>query len=91
MNEVKRTVSVEMPLATYEAIEQLAQERGISTADLMASLAETQAKILSDSRAFFASGKREADMQAARDILSRPGGKPPQEGDELPDGWSAAE
>lgn len=76
------TVPVRLPSSLKAAIEKLAAEEGISVNQFLVSAASEKLGAMQTAAAFFAERKGKGDRDAAIRILTRPGGEPPQPGDE---------
>jgi hypothetical protein len=65
------------------AVEKLAKEEGVSLNQFVATAVAEKLTAMNTAN-FFADRKNRADFDAFRHILTRTGGQPPREGDDLP-------
>ena len=79
-----RTYPLRMPKSLKEAVERLSKEDQTSMNQFVTTAVAEKVSALQTAR-FFADRKARADFKAFDKILKRKGGKPPREGDELPD------
>ena len=75
------TYPLRMPRSIKAAAEQLAKAEGVSLNQLVATAVAEKLAVL-NTAAFFAERRDRADLAAFRRIVTRPGGQPPQVGDE---------
>ncbi len=75
------TYPLRLPRSIKAAAEQLAKAEGVSLNQLVATAVAEKLAAL-NTAAFFAERRGRADLAALRRILTRPGGQPPQAGDE---------
>ena len=81
MTETK-TYPLRLPRSVKDAVTQLARDEGVSVNQFIAT-AVAEKLMAMKTAAFFAERRERADLEAFRRILGRPGGQPPQAGDEL--------
>lgn len=77
------TYPLRLPRSVKAAVEKLAKEEGISLNQFVATAVAEKLAAMNTAN-FFADRKNRADFEAFRRILTRDGGSPPREGDELP-------
>jgi hypothetical protein len=75
------TYPLRLPRSIKAAAEQLAKAEGVSLNQLVATAVAEKLAVL-NTAAFFAERRDRADLAAFRRIVTRPGGQPPQAGDE---------
>ena len=76
-----------LPNGIKEAVAQYAAQEGISMNQFIA-LAVAEKLSALDTAEFFRVRAARANMDAFWEIMSRPGGAPPREGDVLPEGYT---
>ena len=79
------TFSLRLPVSLKAAVEKLAAADGTSMNQFLVMAAAEKLTAIQTTEAFFPAGKGRGDRDAAILFLTRPGGEPPQSGDELPD------
>lgn len=77
------TYPLRLPRSVKMAVEKLAKEEGVSLNQFVATAVAEKLTAMNTAN-FFADRKSRADFEAFRSILTRDGGQPPREGDELP-------
>ncbi|MEO3690548.1 pilus assembly protein HicB [Roseateles paludis] len=76
------TYPLRLPRSVKAAAEQLARDEGISLNQLVATAVAEKLAVMRTA-AFFAERRERADPAALRALLTRQGGVPPREGDEI--------
>ncbi|PZN75333.1 MAG: toxin-antitoxin system HicB family antitoxin [Candidatus Methylumidiphilus alinenensis] len=76
------TYPLRLPTSVKSAAEKLAKEEGISLNQFVATAVAEKLSAMSTA-AFFAERSERADFEAFRAILTRQGGEPPGDGDEI--------
>jgi len=79
------TFSLRLPVSLKSAVEKLAAADGTSMNQFLVMAAAEKLTAIQTTEAFFAVRKGRANRDAAIRFLTRPGGEPPQAGDELPE------
>ena len=77
------TYPLRLPRSLKEAVERLSREDQTSMNQFVATAVAEKVSALETAR-FFTDRKARADFKAFDKIMSRRGGKPPREGDEMP-------
>ena len=80
------TYALRLPKSIKAAAEELSKADGTSLNQFVATAVAEKIAVMK-TVAFFEERRQRATGTALLDLLSRPGGEPPREGDELPDGW----
>ncbi len=78
------TYPLRLPRSLKEAVERLSRQDGTSINQFVATAVAEKVSALETAR-FFQDRKNRADFKAFDRILKRRDGKPPREGDEMPD------
>jgi hypothetical protein len=78
------TYPLRLPRSLKEAVERLSRHDGTSINQFVATAVAEKVSALETAR-FFQDRKNRADFKAFDRIMKRRGGKPPREGDEMPD------
>ena len=76
------TYPLRLPASIKAAAEKLAREEGISLNQFVATAVAEKLAAMSTATFFMERGDR-ADLEALRNLLTRTGGEPPWEGDEI--------
>jgi hypothetical protein len=79
-----KTYPLRLPRSLKEAVERLSKEEGTSINQFVATAVAEKVSALRTAR-FFQERKARADFKAFDRIMKRRGGKPPRQGDEMPD------
>jgi hypothetical protein len=79
------TSSLQLPLSLKAAVEKLAADDGTSMNQFLVMAAAEKLTAMRTAEAFFAERKGRGDTAEAIRFLTRSGGEPPRQGDELPD------
>lgn len=77
-----KTYPLRLPRSVKDAVTQLARDEGVSVNQSIAT-AVAEKLMAMNTAAVFAERRERADFEAFRNLLGRPGGQPPQTGDEL--------
>jgi hypothetical protein len=77
------TYPLRLPRSVKLAVEKLAKEEGVSLNQFVATAVAEKLTAMNTAN-FFADRQSRADFEAFRRILTREGGQPPREDDELP-------
>jgi hypothetical protein len=87
----KSNFALRLQPSLYEAARELANEEGVALNQLI-NVAVAQMLAANSASNYIAIRARRANMNEALEILRRAGrGNPPEEGDELPEGWARPE
>jgi hypothetical protein len=78
------TFSLRLPNSLKAAVEKLAAADGTSMNQFLVMAAAEKLAAITTAETFFAERKGRADRDAAIRFLTRSGGEPPREGDEVP-------
>lgn len=78
------TYPLRLPRSLKQAVERLSKEDGTSINQFVATAVAEKVSALQTAR-FFEDRKARADFKAFDKIMKRRGGKPPREGDVIPD------
>lgn len=81
------TYPLRLPKSIKAAAEELSKADGTSLNQFVATAVAEKIAVMKTA-AFFEERRQRATGTALRDLLSRSGGEPPREGDELPAGWA---
>ena len=76
------TYPLRLPTSVKAAAEKLAKEEGVSLNQFVATAVAEKLSAM-NTAAFFAERKEPANFESFRAILTRQGGEPPKDGDEL--------
>jgi hypothetical protein len=79
-----RTYPLRLPRSLKEAVERLSREDRTSINQFVATAVAEKVSALQTAR-FFADRQARADFKALDKIMKRKSGRPPREGDEMPD------
>lgn len=77
------TYPLRLPRSVKAAVEKIAKEEGVSLNQFVATAVAEKLSAMKTAT-FFAERVERADMESFQRILTRNGGEPPREGDELP-------
>lgn len=80
--------ALRLPTSLKRELERLAREDRTSLNQFIVTAAAEKLATLKTAD-YFAERIARADVDAAREILRRPGGEPPRVGDEIPSGWAS--
>ncbi len=80
--------ALRLPTSLKRELERLAREDRTSLNQFIVTAAAEKLATLKTVD-YFNERIARADVAAARNILRRPGGEPPRDGDELPEGWTS--
>lgn len=84
---MSEAITIEAPEEALREIVRAAHAEGLTVAEFMMRAASLRARDLVESEAFFRERAKGTDLDAFNRILNREGGAPPQQGDELPEGY----
>lgn len=82
MKEIS-TYPLRLPRSLKDAVERISREDGTSINQFVATAVAEKVSALQTAQ-FFLNRKARADFKAFDKIMTRPGGKPPRDGDESP-------
>lgn len=80
------TMQLRLPRSVKNGVERLAKREGVSMNQLMATAIAEKVAVL-ETLDYLEERAKRADMDSFWRFLNRPGGEPPREGDELPEGY----